>query len=248
MSEDQDVQQQGLNSSGDRPEHTLAVQFGEIARTLQAETSLDATLQAVVESAVSNIAGADYAGITLVTGGGMVSTPASTNDLVIEIDRIQYETKQGPCLSAISDVTTVRANDLREDPRWPKFSQRALDLGVRSMLAFQLYVRERDLGALNLYSTSVDAFTDIDEDTGLLFATHAAIALVGAQHEHHLEGGRLNSDLIGQAKGILMERHKITAAGAFQLLARASQNTNRRLADVALAVTTTGQEPSTPPE
>jgi hypothetical protein len=248
MPADQESQTQGLNSSGDRPERTLAVQFSEIARTLQAETSLDATLQAVVESAVSNIDGADYAGITLVTGGGVVSTPASTDDLVVEIDRIQYETKQGPCLSAISDVTTVRANDLRDDTRWPKFSQRAVDLGVRSMLAFQLYVRERDLGALNLYSTSVDAFTDADEDIGLLFATHAAIAMVGAQHEHHLEGGRLNSDLIGQAKGILMERHKITAADAFQLLARASQNANRRLAEVALAVTRTGEEPQAPAE
>lgn len=78
---------------------------------------------------------------------------------------------------------------------------------------------------------------------GLLFATHAAIALVGAQHEHHLKGPQLNADLIGQAKGILMERHEITAAGAFQLLARASQNTNRRLADIAFAVTRTGEEP-----
>ena len=173
-----------------------------------------------------------------------MSTPASTDDLVVEIDRVQYETKQGPCLSAIRDDTTVRAGDLRQDGRWPKFSQRAVDLGVLSMLAFQLYVRERDLGALNLYSKSVDAFTDADEDTGLLFATHAAIALVGAQHEHHLTSARLNADLIGQAKGILMERHKITASNAFHLLARASQNTNRRLTDIAFAVTSTGLEPA----
>lgn len=86
----------------------------------------------------------------------MVGTPASTDDLVIQIDRIQYETRQGPCLSAISEESTVRANDLRGDTRWPKFAQRAVDLGVMSMVAFQLYVRERDLGALNLYSKSVD--------------------------------------------------------------------------------------------
>ncbi len=245
MAFDEEWEPQGLNSSGDRPERTLAVQFSEIARTLQAEPSLDATLQAIVESAVSNIEGADHAGITLVNGGGVVSTPASTDDLVIQIDRIQYETTQGPCLSAITDETTVRANDLQVDVRWPQFSQRAVDLGVLSMLAFQLYVQERHLGALNLYSNSVDMFTDDDEDTGLLFATHAAIALVGAQHEHHLKGAQLNADLIGQAKGILMERHKITAAGAFQLLARASQNTNRRLADIAWTVTTSGEEPAT---
>lgn len=243
MPGDDEPARQGLNSSGARPERTLAVQFSEIARTLQAEQSLDATLQRIVESAVGNIDGADYAGITLVTGGGVVSTPASTDDVVVRIDRIQYETREGPCLSAISDESTVRANDLRDDTRWPKFSRRAVELGVRSMLAFQLYVRERDLGALNLYSNSADMFTDADEDTGLLFATHAAIALVGAQHEHHLRGAQANADLIGQAKGILMERHKITADSAFHLLARVSQNTNRRLADIAFAVTSTGEEP-----
>lgn len=233
----------GLTSSGDHPVRTLAVQFSEIARTLQAETSLDATLQAIVESAVSNIDSADYAGITLVSGDGRLTTPVSTDDLVVRIDQVQYETNQGPCLSSISEQATVRADDLREETRWPKFAGRSVQLGVLSMMAFQLYVRERDLGALNLYSRSVNVFTDADEATGLLFATHAAIALIGAQHEHHLHRQQLTADLIGQAKGILMERHKLTAAGAFQLLARASQNSNQRLADIAHTVTTTGQEP-----
>lgn len=221
----------------------MAVQFSDIARTLQAETGLDATLQAIVDSAVSNIKGADYAGITLVTGSGKLSTPVSTDDLVVQIDRIQYQTKQGPCLSAISEEATVRADDLRVETRWPEFAGRAVDLGVKSMLAFQLYVRERDLGALNLFSRSVNVFTAADEDTGLLFATHAAIALVGSQHEHHLHRRQITADLIGQAKGILMERHKLTAAGAFELLARASQGSNRTVADIAYDLTSSGQQP-----
>lgn len=234
----------GLTSSGERPEQSLAAHFSEIARTLQAETSLDTTLQAIVRSARDNIDGVDYAGITLVSGDGQVSTPASTDNLVVEIDRIQYRTKQGPCLSAITTETTVRSDDLRTDARWPNFAGSAVELGVVSMMAFQLYVRERDLGALNLYSTRANAFKDADETTGLLFATHAAIALVGAQHEHHLRRGQLTADLIGQAKGILMERHKITAVTAFQILTRASQQSNRRLADIAHDLTATGQEPS----
>lgn len=236
--------QQGLNSAGQRPEHTLAVQFSEIARTLQAENSLDATLQAIVDAAVANIDNAHHAGITLVSGRTQVTTPASTDDLVVQIDQVQYETGQGPCLSAIKQDTTIRADNLRTDARWPAFAGQAVKLGVPSMLSFQLYVNEQDLGALNLYSTKVEAFTETDEDTGLLFATHAAIAMVGAQHEHHLRRQQVTADLIGQAKGIFMERHKITADAAFQLLAKASQDSNIRLVDLAHAITTTGQEPA----
>lgn len=243
-SSDGDVQR-GLNSSGDRAtSHGLAVLFGDIARTLQDETSLDDTLHAIVKSAVASIEGADYAAITLVTGAGKLSTPAASDPIAVQVDRVQYETQQGPCLSAIGEQATFRADDLRTEDRWPLFTGRAVELGVLSMLCLQLYVRERELGALNLYSTAVDAFTAGDEDTGLLFATHAAVALIGAQHEHHLHRQQINADLIGQAKGILMERHQLTADNAFRLLAKASQNTNRRLADIAFDVASTGQEPS----
>jgi AmiR/NasT family two-component response regulator len=43
----------------------------------------------------------------------------------------------------------------------------------------------------------------------------------------------VNRDLIGQAKGILMERHRITADTAFALLAEASQHRNVKLTEVA---------------
>jgi AmiR/NasT family two-component response regulator len=52
--------------------------------------------------------------------------------------------------------------------------------------------------------------------------------------------------VIDQAKGILMERHKLTADQAFQLLARRSMTTNRKLRDVADQLVLTGQLPETP--
>lgn len=51
-------------------------------------------------------------------------------------------------------------------------------------------------------------------------------------------------ELIGQAQGILMERERITADQAFDVLRRASQHLNRKLRDVAENVVTTGQSPS----
>jgi ANTAR domain len=45
---------------------------------------------------------------------------------------------------------------------------------------------------------------------------------------------------IGVAMGVLMNRHKISRSQAFDLLRVASQNTNRKLADIAFDVADTG--------
>jgi GAF domain-containing protein len=160
--------------------------------------------------------------------------------MVEAIDRVQYEVKQGPCLSSAWDSLTVRADDLRTDTRWPDFARRAADLGVLSMLSLQLYVRDEELGSLNLYSRTVESFTADDENTGLLFASHAAIAMVGAQHENDLNTALVGRDIIGQAKGILVERYQITDLAAFAVLVRTSQHNNRKLRDVAETLASTG--------
>ncbi|HST64312.1 MAG TPA: ANTAR domain-containing protein, partial [Mycobacteriales bacterium] len=97
-----------------------------------------------------------------------------------------------------------------------------------------------DLGALNLHSTGRDAFSDESEQVGLLFAAHAAVAMAGARHNEQLETALSHRDVIGQAKGILMERYKISAHDAFRLLVTASQTTNMRLLDVADYLASTG--------
>ena len=110
------------------------------------------------------------------------------------------------------------------------------------MLAFQLYTDGRNLGALNLYSRQPNAFGEEAEHIGLLFATHAAVALRGAQKEKQLLQAVENRDTIGMAKGILMERHKINGDQAFGLLVRASQNGHLKLSDVADILVRTGEE------
>lgn len=101
------------------------------------------------------------------------------------------------------------------------------------MLSFQLYVEGDNLGALNLYSHTPNGFDEESERVGLLFASHAAIAFAGVQAQEQLAVSLGTRDLIGQAKGILMERHHLTGLQAFAVLTRISQDTNRKLRDVA---------------
>jgi GAF domain-containing protein len=106
---------------------------------------------------------------------------------VIEARRVaQYYTGEGPCLESLYRQHTVRLSDMATETRWPWFTARVGELNVASMLSFQLYVEHDNLGALNLYSRDTDAFTDESEQVGLLFATHAALAMADARNGQQL--------------------------------------------------------------
>ncbi|MFG2077161.1 GAF domain-containing protein [Nonomuraea maritima] len=222
----------------------LAVTLTELARTLREEPGVQETLDGIVAAAVDTVPGTRYAGLMVVEGRRHVDTRAVTAEVVRLVDQAQYDVGEGPCLDcldAVHERRTVRLPDMTAERRWPLFARRAIELRIMSMLSFQLYVRRDILGALNLYSREVGAFDDESEHVGLLFAAHAAVAMSGAQHEEHLVRAVAMRDLIGQAKGILMERHRVTAEQAFALLVRASQQTNTRLADIAQHLVDTGE-------
>ena len=227
--------------TGQVARNDLAEILGELARSLQDKPNVDQLLDDIVVAAVQTVPGAEHAGLMVVEGRRNVTTRAVTGDVVTLIDQAQYRTGQGPCLNAMHEQHTVRVSDMATDGRWPDFSREALATGVRSMLSFQLYVIRDNLGALNLYSARVAAFTDESEQVGLLFAAHAAVAMADARRQDNLVRALTLRDLIGQAKGILMERYKITGEQAFGLLVRASQHTNTRLADVAGNLVETGE-------
>ena len=233
--------QPSLHAGGNGDGDDLAVRLADLARTLQDEDDVQKTLQAIVDTAVDTVPGAQNAALSVVEHRREVHTRAGTDDVVFEADRAQYETGQGPCLDAVYEQQTVRLNDMSTEARWPEFTQRAAELGVGSMLSFQLFVQQDNLGALNLYSAEKDAFDDESEHVGLLFAAHAAVAMSGAQQQEHMSKAMSARDVIGQAKGILMDRHKVTSDQAFTLLTRVSQESNTRLVEVARRLTETGE-------
>ncbi|GAA3465038.1 GAF and ANTAR domain-containing protein [Saccharothrix longispora] len=237
----------GAESQGDRPadllgtRHDLAVRLSEVAQGLQTRHGAQETLDEIVRAAVETIPGARHAGVMTVVGKREVKTVTGTADVVFDVDRLQYETGEGPCLTALFQERVVSVPDLGDEPRWPVFGSRAEALGVSSMLSFQLYVRDDDLGALNLYSPDVRGFDEESWHVGVLFASHAAVALADARKEDHLTEAVHTRDLIGQAKGILMERHKLTADQAFSVLVRVSQQSNTKLRDLAQHLAETGR-------
>ena len=96
-------------------------------------------------------------------------------------------------------------------------------------------------GTLSLYAGDPSAFSDLDERITTMFATLAALALADALRAEQMRAAVIDRELIGQAKGILMERHRITADAAFALLAEASQHKNVKLTEVAAHLVETGE-------
>jgi len=221
----------------------LATLFADIGRQLTAHVRTDDALAAVAEISVLRVPGAEWASVTRGRNGSF-ETVAATDPAALRADNIQYELGTGPCVDAILQRTVFRTGDLGADPRWPKFGSRAAELGVRSMLSFRLFLEDDDLIAgLNLYATSREAFDDTAQTIGTLLATHGALAVRAAAARElaaHLQHALTTNREIGVAMGVLMNRYKITRTQAFDLLRVASQNTNRKLAHIAVEVGDTG--------
>ncbi|WP_082566089.1 GAF and ANTAR domain-containing protein [Arthrobacter sp. Soil782] len=222
----------------------LAEQMRDLARSLHTKDGQEAVLAHMVRAAIEMIPGAEEASISVVTGRSKIESHAASDDLPRLIDALQESLQQGPCIESAFDHTTVLVTDLRKEKRWPEFSRGAADLGAASMLSFQLFVEGDNLGALNLLSRSPDVFDEESEHIGLLVAAHAAMAFSDTQKIDQLHDALASRDLIGQAKGILMERYKITAQQAFIVLSKVSSTTNVRLTTVAERLAATGDFPS----
>ena len=221
----------------------LAMLLSAFARSAQQQSDPQATLVEIVRAAVELVPGCDEGSISVVLGRKTITSEAASGELPGRVDALQERLRQGPCLDAAYEHVTVRVADMSTETRWPDFTRGALELGAAGMLAFQLYVEDNDLGALNLFSRRPGAFDDESEHVGLMFAAHAAVAYASSRESARMARGLASQQLIGQAQGILMERHKVSDDRAFAILVQASQHTNVKLRDIAARLVESGVLP-----
>ena len=219
------------------------------------ELSMESLLQQVAELSNTVMPGNPETSVTLVVKD-KPTTVVSTGQLATDLDERQYERGHGPCLHAARTGELTEIADTRTETRWPDYTPRAAERGNLSSLSIPLTIDEdrQVSGALNIYAREPDAF-DADTRTAATgFAPYAAIAVANM---HAYQSARNMADnlqvaletraVIEQAKGILMERHKLTAHQAFQVLSWASMNSNRKVRDVADELVHTGELPVVAP-
>lgn len=217
-------------------EDLIRVAMSELTRPPAGETDLDKTLAVVTSTAVKLIEGVDFADVMLLDEGNVESV-APTHSLAGALDAAQIRLQQGPCLHAALAQDVVHCPDLTADGQWPQFAAAAVAVGVHSMLSFRLYSHHTGAGALNLFGHTKDPFTADDLLIGAMLATHAANALLAINKQRQFESALASRDVIGQAKGMLMERFEVSAVRAFEMMTTLSQDTNTPLRVIAHRIT-----------
>lgn len=191
-------------------------------------------VEQIVAGAVLIIPGTVAAAVETLDEHGNLHAPViEGDDVARSVMQAQNTAKQGPCLEAFAADKTIVVDDLTTDPRWPGFSALARELDIRSMVCAPMQAAGRQVGVTSLMSRGRNFLGD--EDTEVMagiFAAHAAIAMIGAARVEDVVSALDRRDVIGQAKGVLMERFKMTPEVAFVTLVATSQRTNRKLFDV----------------
>jgi GAF domain-containing protein len=226
-------------------QYRLAEAFTVITGELLTTRDANETLQRIVTSAVEVIEGCDHAGISLLVDGRL-ETPAQSDEVPAVVADIQDATGEGPCVDATYESGRLfETGDLSRDDRWPRFAAAVVErTEIHSAMGIRL---TKDplaaLGALDLYATSVNAFDDSDRNVGAIFAAFASVAIRAALERQQLMDAIASRDVIGQAKGIIMERTGVDEEQAFVMLREASSRMNRKLRDVARGVVEHQPEP-----
>ena len=198
--------------------------LSRVARLLSTQRTLPAKLETVVAIAQRTIPACDSAGIILIIEGEP-TTAAVTDRLAVEIDLVQYETGQGPCLGAIADSEVIRIDVIEKDSRFTRFAPGALDLEVNSFLSLPLTANGRVVGAFNLYSRRPDAFDEEAERVAQPLADYAAEAISTSPlygYSLDMVEGLVETmesrALIEQATGVIMVTDRCTSGEALAWL------------------------------
>jgi hypothetical protein len=225
----------------------LSQEFAALSGELHGNGDNQAALHRIVELAVKHVEGCEWASITMVRGTQGRSLAVS-DPVAAQVDTLQYELGEGPCMEAAEDQTDYLMFDVDHETRWPRFAKAAAQHSqVRSVLALRLVAQHS--AALNLYANQPAAFDPDAVDAATIFAAHAStlVALSEAEDQaSNLEAALVSSREIGIALGILMSARKVTQEQAFVLLRVASQNLHRKLRAVAAEVVETGTLPELP--
>ncbi|GAA1594298.1 GAF and ANTAR domain-containing protein [Kribbella hippodromi] len=214
-------------------EESIAEVFARLAVELHDVDGLEETIEAVVEFACQAV-GCDHAAAALIGTDGHAEVLAMTNPKLSELFRVQFESGEGPVMTAIRTGEAVSIPQVDAETRWsPSWMKQIAALGIQSALHLPLLVSGRPGAVLSFYREESGGFDEGDIAVAHILARHATVAVGTALRDENLSRAVDARKLIGQAMGILMERYGLDGDRAFEVLKRYSQDNNRKLRDVA---------------
>jgi hypothetical protein len=156
------------------------------------------------------------------------------------VHRLQFDAAAGPLVEALQYNEPRNVDDIATEDRWPAFCKVAARAGFGSCLMLPLRAERPPAAAVSLFGQEKGAFRGTSHDLALLFAAQGGTAVHNTalyqssrQMIHNLHTALESRAVIEQAKGVLHAEFGVSPEEAFRLLSRMSQNTNRKVRDIA---------------
>ena len=201
--------------------------------------NLDEALRRIVD-ATHKLFAVDGAGLMLIDPDQLLRNVADSDDRVDDLEELQIEHGEGPCIDAFDDKELVHAADLAAEERWPKFSPAAVGRALRAVLASPIPYNQMAIGVVAVFSAKVRPWSPEGELALIAFTDLAALTIANTMQSE--QRGELADQLqraldarvvIEQAKGVLCAREGLTPGQAFERMRRQARAERRRVVEIA---------------
>ena len=224
----------------------LADVFVDVADTLVTDFDLIDFLHTVAGHA-AEVTGTAAVGLMLADTEGRLHYMAASSESARLLELLQLQNSEGPCLECFHAGEPIAQDDLREAyDRWPVFARRAVESGVLAVHAFPMRLRDRVIGAMNVFRAENVALPAEDQRVLRALADVATIAIIQEQAtaraellNEQLQAALTSRIVIEQAKGAVAQTFGVTVEQAFEMLRRHARSHHLRLTDLAHTIVTT---------
>jgi hypothetical protein len=210
--------------------------FASLADIVRRGSTPTEMYAAICVAATLTVPGCDHASL-MIRRDGICRTAAVSDAIAGQIDRLELALGSGPCLDAIENRSLHIESDLTAASRWPALASRVIvETPVRGAMSVRIPMSGGIIGALNVFSDVPNALSSASAEQAAVLGAFATVATTAAAHSQDaatLRRGLTSNRAIGQAVGMVMARNNVSDAAAFDILRRASQNSNVKLVDVA---------------
>jgi len=154
--------------------------LARLSEILVFEKPLGGTAQDVVDLARNSLGQCDGAGIQVLEDGS-VSVRATTDSRSFDLDTLQAQLDEGPCVESMRDGEPHDLEPVTSDERWPTFAPPARRAGLVACCALPLVAHGELIGVLNLYAWPAVGFAGWDREHCGMFAGRASHLLASAR-------------------------------------------------------------------
>ncbi|MBA4609073.1 GAF and ANTAR domain-containing protein [Aeromicrobium sp. Marseille-Q0843] len=182
-------------------------------------------------------------GLLIENARGELELLSSSTHGAAELEVLQAQLDEGPCIDAHASGEAVQAAGLEEcQRRWPAFGQALEKGGYGSVHASPVRWQGSVIGAMGAFRRSDRAFGDDEQVFSQAFADLAAVMIVsldevsGADLRARLDETLASRISIEQAKGVLAERQGLSMEDAYERLLDGAAEAGRPLTEWAGAI------------